>query len=81
MRNLIRLALKWIFFWNIAKTALQLEFCPQNPGQWYALVAPVCSARCPIEAFFMQKNSTKAHGKINLHYMRAFKRDFSLICN
>ena len=43
------------FFWNIIKIAQQLGFCPQGPGLWYALVAPVCWALCPIEAFFKQK--------------------------
>ena len=43
------------FSWNITKFALQLEFSPK-PGLWYALVAPVCSAHWPFEAF-EKKNS------------------------
>ena len=51
MQNLIWIALKRLFFLKYHQICPEARILPQNTGLWYALVAPVCSARCPIEAF------------------------------
>ena len=43
-----------VFFLKYHKNCPSVRVLPLNPGLRYALVAPVCSARCPIEAFSKQ---------------------------
>ena len=45
-----------IFSSNIKKSPSDRGFAPRSPSKWDDWVAPLCSARHPIEAFFKQKN-------------------------
>ena len=51
MQNLIRISLI-AFLCEISQNCHAVRVLHQDPGLWYPLGVPVCSARCPIEAFF-----------------------------